>query len=256
MIELKTPGEIDAIDAAGSVVGTILAAVRAKAAPGVTPLDLDRMADDLMQAAGAVSSFRGYHPNWSPGPYPSVLCVSVNDAVVHGIPTADPLQPGDLLSVDYAVHLDGWCADAAFSVVVGEPVTARDQHMIDTTERALAAGIAAARPGARMGDIGAAIGAVARREKFGMLADHGGHGVGRSMHEEPHVANEGKPGKGMKLRAGLVLAIEPMLISGGTDRYRHDPDGWTLRTADGSRAAHVEHTIAITEAGPRVLTMP
>lgn len=252
MTVLKTPSEIDAIDAAGTVVASVLAAVRAAAAPGVTPRSLDEMASDLLEAAGAVSSFRGYHPQWAPGPYPAVLCVSVDDAVVHGIPSGDPLADGALLSVDFAVHLDGWCADAAFSTVVGTP-SAPDQAVIDTAERALAAGIAAAVPGARMGDVAHAIGTVARRAGYGMLADHGGHGVGRAMHESPSVPNEGKAGKGMRLKPGLVIAIEPMLTR-GTDRYRHDPDGWTLRTADGSRAAHAEHTIAVTDSGPRVLT--
>jgi methionyl aminopeptidase len=254
VIELKTPGEIDAIAAAGAVVASVLAAVRAKAAPGVSPRELDAMASDMIADAGAVSSFRGYRPNWAPCPYPAVTCISVNDAVVHGIPGPEPLDPGDLLSVDFAVHLDGWCADAAFSTVVGEAQEPRDLALIDATERALAAGIAAARPGAKLGDIGHAIGSVARAAGFGMLADHGGHGVGRSMHEAPHVANEGRAGRGLKLKPGLVLALEPMLISGGTDDYRHDPDGWTLRTLDGTRAAHAEHTIAITKHGPRVLT--
>jgi methionyl aminopeptidase len=254
VIELKTPGEIDAIAAAGAVVAAVLSAVRAKAAPGVSPRELDDMASDMIADAGAVSSFRGYHPNWAPCPYPAVTCISVNDAVVHGIPGPEPLEPGDLLSVDFAVHLDRWCADAAFSVVVGDGADSRDLALIDATERALAAGIAAARPGAKLGDVSHAIGTVARGAGFGMLADHGGHGVGRSMHEAPHVANEGRPGRGLKLRPGLVLALEPMLISGGTDDYRHDPDGWTLRTLDGTRAAHSEHTIAITKQGPRILT--
>jgi methionyl aminopeptidase len=254
VVELKTPGEIDAIAAAGTVVGSVLAAVRAKAAPGVRPRDLDAMASDMIADAGAVSSFRGYRPNWAPCPYPAVTCISVNDAVVHGIPGPDPLAPGDLLSVDFAAHLDGWCADAAFSVVVGTEADPRDLALIDATERALAAGLAAVRPGAKLGDIGHAIGTVARAAGFGMLADHGGHGVGRSMHEPPHVPNEARPGRGPKLRPGLVIAIEPMLISGGTDDYRHDPDGWTLRTLDGTRAAHAEHTVAVTKHGARVLT--
>jgi methionyl aminopeptidase len=280
VIELKTPGEIDAIDAAGSVVARILAAVRERAAPGVRPTELDALAADMIADAGAVSSFRGYHPRWAPGPYPGVLCLSVNDAVVHGIPSRTKLREGDLLSVDFAVHLDGWCADAAFSVVVGNghpgPMvdSARsassvsgamvdsassvsgDQKLIATTEAALEAGIAAAQPGAQMGDVGYAIGQVARGAGYGMLADHGGHGVGRSMHEEPHVPNEAKPRRGLRLRPGLVIAIEPMLHAGGKDSYRHDRDGWTIRTADGSRAAHAEHTIAVTENGPRILTLP
>jgi methionyl aminopeptidase len=174
---------------------------------------------------------------------------------VHGIPSRTKLREGDLLSVDFAVHLDGWCADAAFSVVVGNGDPG-DEKLIATTEAALEAGIAAARPGAQMGDVGHAIGQVARGAGYGMLADHGGHGVGRSMHEEPHVPNEAKPRRGLTLRPGLVIAIEPMLHAGGGDSYRHDRDGWTIRTADGSRAAHAEHTIAITEDGPRILTLP
>ncbi len=255
VIELKTPGEIDAIAAAGRVVADVLATLRAKAAPGVTPRQLDDIASDMIADAGAVSSFRGYHPRWAPGPYPAVTCISVNDAVVHGVPDKKALKPGDLLSVDFAVHLDGWCADAAFSVVVGDRPDPRDLALIDATERALAAGIAAMAPGARLGDVAHAIGTVARAAGFGMLADHGGHGVGRSLHEEPHVANEGKPRRGLKLQPGLVIAIEPMLIAGGTDGYRHDRDGWTIRTADGSRAAHVEHTIAVVPDGARVLTV-
>jgi methionyl aminopeptidase len=255
VIELKTPGEIDAIAAAGSVVARILAAVRERAAPGVRPTELDALAADLIAEAGAVSSFKGYHPRWAPGPYPGVLCVSVNDAVVHGVPARTKLKESDLLSVDFAVHLDGWCADAAFSTQVGGGGSAADKELIATTEAALAAGVEAAQPGAQMGDVGYAIAQVARAPGYGMLADHGGHGVGRSMHEEPHVPNEAKPRRGMRLKPGLVIAIEPMLIAGGKDGYRHDKDGWTLRTADGSRAAHAEHTIAITEDGPRILTL-
>ncbi len=254
MIELKTSGEIDAIAAAGQVVARVLATLRAKAAPGLTPVGLDDIASDMIADAGAVSSFRGYHPRWAPGPYPGVTCISVNDAVVHGVPNLVPLEPGDLLSVDFAVHLDGWCADAAFSTVVGDPADPADLALIETTERSLAAGIDAVRPGGRLGDVGYAIGRVARAAKYGMLADHGGHGVGRSMHEDPHVPNEGKRRKGFPMQPGLVIAIEPMLLAGGRDDYRHDADGWTIRTADGSRAAHAEHTVAVTEAGVRVLT--
>lgn len=237
------------------MVAAVLAAVRAEAAPGVSPHELDLLASDLIDAAGAMSSFRGYHPNWAPTPYPGVICTSVNDVVVHGIPAATPLGPGDLLSVDLAVHLDGWCADAAFSTVVGGEPDPRDLALIAAAERALHAGIAAARPGARLGDVAHAIGRVGRASGFGMLADHGGHGLGRSMHEPPFVPNEGRARRGLILRPGIVLALEPMLIAGGSDGYRHDPDGWAVRTADGSRAAHAEHTVAVTEDGPRILTV-
>jgi methionyl aminopeptidase len=252
MIELKTPAEIDAIHAAGSVVASVLAAVRGAAAAGVAPRELDALAADLIRDAGAVPSFLGYRPGSAQTPYPAVICASVNDAVVHAIPSEVPLASGDLLSVDLAVHLDGWCADAAFSAVVGE-ADPGDVALIDVTERALAAGAAAMVPGGRLGDVGAAIGAVARGAGYGMLDGHGGHGIGRAMHEAPHVPNEGRAGRGLRLRPGLVLAIEPMLTR-GTDRYRPDPDGWTLRTADGTRAAHAEHTVAVTEDGPRILT--
>ena len=254
VIELKARGEIDAIAAAGRVVAAVLATLRTKAAPGVRPHDLDLVARDMISDAGARSCFVGYRPSWAPTPYPAVICSSVNDAVVHGIPDRRPLKPGDLLSVDFAVELDGWCADAAVSVVVGDDPDPADLALVDATERALHAGIAAARPGAKLGDVGNAIATVARKARYGMLADHGGHGIGRTMHEAPFVPNRGKRGKGMVLRPGLVLAVEPMLQRGGRDDYRHDRDGWTLRTADGSRAAHVEHTIAVTDDGPRVLT--
>lgn len=253
MIELKTPTELDAIEAAGAIVGSVLTALSERAAVGVSPHELNELAVELIAAAGAKPTFLGYHPGVAPCPYPAVICASVNDAVVHAIPSRAPLRDGDLLSIDLAVHLDGWCADAAFSTVVG---TARDgdRELIATTERALAAGIAAAEPGARLGDVAHAIGSVGRAGGYGLLANHGGHGVGRSMHEGPFVPNEGRRRRGPRLTPGLVLALEPMLLAGGRDDYRHDPDGWTLRTADGSRAAHAEHTIAITADGPRVLT--
>ncbi|MDQ4119120.1 MAG: type I methionyl aminopeptidase [Actinomycetota bacterium] len=253
MIELKTPDEIEAVAAAGRVVERVLAAVRGAARPGLRPVDLDALAADLIADAGARPSFPGYHPSWAPRPFPGPLCVSVNDAVVHGIPTATPLRPGDLLSVDLAVHLDGWCADAAFTAPVGD-VSVADAALVDAAWRSLEAGIAVLVPGARMGDVGFAIAGVARPAGYGLMEGFGGHGLGRAMHEDPPVPNEARPGRGLTLQTGMVLALEPMLIAGGRDAYRVDPDGWTLRTADGSRAAHVEHTVAVTADGPRVLT--
>jgi methionyl aminopeptidase len=253
VIELKSAAELDAIEAAGAVVGSVLTAMSKQAAVGVSPHELNEIAADLIAEAGARPTFLNYHPSSAPSPYPAVICASVNDAVVHAIPSRQRLRDGDLLSIDLAVHLDGWCADAAFSTVVGRPRPG-DLELIETTERALQAGIAAARPGGRLGDIAQAIGRVGRAAGYGLLAHHGGHGVGRSMHEAPFVPNEGRRPRGMRLTPGLVLALEPMLLAGGHDDYRHDRDGWTLRTADGSRAAHAEHTIAVTAAGPRVLT--
>jgi methionyl aminopeptidase len=253
VIELKTPAELDAIEAAGAVVGSVLTALSKQAAVGVSPFELDAIAADLIAEAGAKPTFLGYLPGFAATPYPGVICASVNDAVVHAIPNRTPLRDGDLLSVDLAVHLDGWCADAAFSTVVGQARDG-DRQLIETAERALQAGIAAAKPGARLGDIAHAIGVVGRAAGYGLLANHGGHGVGRSMHEAPFVPNEGRRRRGLRLAPGLVLALEPMLLAGGRDDYRLDQDGWTLRTSDGSRAAHAEHTIAVTAVGPRVLT--
>jgi methionyl aminopeptidase len=253
MVELKTGSEIEAMAAAGAVVAEALRAVVAHAKPGCTTAELDAVAADVLARHGAGSPFLNYHPSWAPSPFPAVLCTSVNDAVVHGVPNGEVLADGDLVSVDFGATLRGWCGDAARSFIVGTP-RPHDAALIEATNAALAAGIAAVRPGNTLGDVGYAIGKVARDAGYGMLADHGGHGIGRTMHEDPHVPNEGRKGKGMKLRPGLVIAIEPMLIADGTDDYRHDPDGWTLRTATGARAAHSEHTVAVTRAGARILT--
>ncbi|TQF74819.1 type I methionyl aminopeptidase [Rhodococcus spelaei] len=253
MVEIKTEREVQAMRAAGRVVAAALDAARATAAVGVSLRDLDAAAAETIRAAGATPAFLGYRPDWAPSPFPGVVCASVNDAVVHGIPTDYRLVDGDLVSLDCGAFLDGWCGDSAVSFVVGE-ADPEDLRLIADTETALARGIEAARVGNRIGDIADAIGTFARSQGWGLLADHGGHGIGRAMHEDPDVPNEGRPGRGMKLRPGLVLALEPMLIRGGTDDYRHDADGWTLRTLDGTRAAHSEHTVAITAGGPVVLT--
>lgn len=254
MVTLKSNTEVDAMAKAGAVVAEALRAVVARAAPGCTTGDLDRAAAEVLMRHKAGSPFLNYHPNWAPSPFPAVLCVSVNDAVVHGIPSDQVLKDGDLVSVDFGATLGGWCGDAARSFIVGTP-RAADEALIAATDAALAAGIAAVRPGNTLGDIGYAISASARAAGYGMLADHGGHGIGHTMHEDPHVPNEGRRGKGMRLKPGLVIAIEPMLIGDGTDEYVHDADGWTLRTATGARAAHSEHTVAVTTGGSRVLTV-
>jgi methionyl aminopeptidase len=239
MIELRTPGELDAMRAAGAVVAEMLAAVRAAAAPGVRLSQLDGVARDVLARAGAGSPFLGYQPLSTTPPFPGVVCLSVNDVALHGIPTPQPLEDGDLLSVDAGAILDGWVGDSAITFPVGAG-SAADARLVDTAEEALRAGI----------------GAVGRAGGYGINTDHGGHGVGRRMHEEPHVPNEGRAGRGVPLRAGLVIAIEPWFLAGGDDDYRVDADGWTLRSADGSRAAHVEHTVAVTDEGPRILTLP
>ena len=253
MVEIKTPGEIDAIRAAGQVVAEVLAAARAHAAPGVSLAELDQAARDVLAKAGATSPFLHYKPRFAPVPYPAVICTSVNDAALHGIPDHTKLKAGDLLSVDAGATLDGWVADAAISFTVGPPLNG-DARLIATTQEALAAGIAAAVPGGRLGDISAAIGAVGRAGGYGISTDLGGHGVGRTMHEDPHIPNRGKAGRGMRLVPGLVIAIEPWFMAGGSDDCYLDSDGWTIRTADGSQAAHAEHTVAVTGDGPVILT--
>ena len=255
MVEIKTAAEVDAIGAAGRVVADILAAARDVAAPGVTLKELDAAAREILAKAGATSPFLNYHPGFAPVPYPAVICTSVNDAALHGIPGDYRLQEGDLLSVEAGATLDGWVGDAAVSFSIAAPSNG-DARLIATTEEALAAGIAAAVPGGRLGDISAAIGKVGKAGGYGISTDLGGHGVGRTMHEEPHIPNRGKAGRGLRLVPGLVLAIEPWFIAGGTDGIYLDEDGWTIRTADGSRAAHVEHTIAVTDNGPVILTAP
>ena len=255
MVEIKTAGEVQAMRAAGQVVAQILAAVRDQAKAGTRLTELDEIARDVLAGAGATSPFLGYHPGFAPVPFPAVICTSVNDAALHGIPTRYQLSTGDLLSVDCGAVLDGWAGDAAISFTIGEP-DAADTRLIDTTGDALRAGIAAAVPGGRIGDISAAIGAVGRAGGYGICTDFGGHGIGRTMHEDPHIPNEGLPRRGRKLVPGLVIAIEPWFLAGGKDSYRIDDDGWTIRSGDGSRAAHVEHTVAITADGAAVLTLP
>ncbi|MFH9090636.1 type I methionyl aminopeptidase [Streptomyces sp. NPDC017673] len=255
MVEIKTDAALDAMREAGRVVAHALAAVQKVADVGVSLRELDEVARSVLAEAGAGSPFLGYRPSFAPVAFPAVICTSVNDAVSHGIPTGYRLRDGDLVSIDCGAELDGWTGDAAISFTVGTPRPG-DLDLIDATRQALDAGIAAAQVGGRIGDISHAIDTVARKAGCGMPADFGGHGIGRSMHEDPHVPNRGRPGRGFPLRHGLVLAIEPMLMAGGRNTYRTDGDGWTLRTTDGSRAAHFEHTVAITDQGPRVLTLP
>lgn len=255
MVELKTTAELDAMREAGRVVGVILDAVQRVADVDVSLRELDEVGRTVLSEAGAASPFLNYRPHFAATPFPAVMCTSVNDAIVHGIPDDYRLRDGDVVGVDCGATLDGWAGDAAVTFIVGTPRPA-DTRLIDTTRQALQAGIAAAVVGARIGDISHAIGSIARAAGYGIMEDFGGHGIGRHMHEDPGVPNEGRPGRGLRLRHGMTLAIEPMLIAGGRDKYRTAPDGWTLLTTDGTRAAHIEHTIAVTDDGPRILTLP
>jgi methionyl aminopeptidase len=252
VIELRTPAEIDEMRAAGAFVASVLEATAAASAVGVNLLELDGIAHDMIRARGAESCYIDYHPSFGGSPFGKVICTSVNDAALHGLPHDYRLRDGDLVSLDFAASVDGWVCDSALSLVVGTP-RVEDLDLIAVTERALAAGIAAARVGNKMGDVSAAIGDVAHAAGFGVNTDFGGHGVGRTMHGDPHVPNDGRHGRGLRLRPGLVFAIEPWFML-STDEIFTDRDGWTLRSVDGSRAAHVEHTVAVTESGPVVLT--
>lgn len=252
MIELKTPTEIEEMRPAGEFVARVLAALEDAADVGMSLLELDALAHRMIREAGATSCYIDYHPSFGASPFGKVLCTSVNDAVLHGLPNGYRLKDGDLLSVDFAVSMNGWVADAAKSLIVGKP-REEDQRVIRATEEALQAAIGVARAGNKLGDISAAIGAVAESYGYTVNTDFGGHGVGRTMHGEPHVPNAGRAGRGLKLRPGLVIAIEPWFMT-GTNKIFTDPDGWTLRSEDGSRGAHSEHTIAITEDEPVILT--
>ena len=252
MIELRTPSEIEQMRAAGAFVASVLEATAAVSAVGVNLLEIDRLAHDMIRKAGAESCYIDYHPSFGASPFGKVICTSVNDAALHGLPHDYRLRDGDLLTLDFAASVGGWVADSAISFVVGTP-REEDLALIDVTSRALDAGIAAAVIGNKIGDISAAIGDVAHGAGYSVNTDFGGHGVGRTMHGDPHIANDGRRGRGMPLRAGLVFAIEPWFMI-GTDKIFTDKDGWTLRSADGSRAAHFEHTVAVTDDGPLVLT--
>lgn len=257
-IELKTRGELQAMRAAGLILAAALDAARAAIRPGVTTAEIDEVFASVIADAGATSNFKGYHG------FPATICASVNDEVVHGIPGSRVLQAGDLFSVDGGCILDGWHADSAFTVHVGGPLedsesAAAEVDLIAAAWRALWAGTAAARAGGKLGDISSAIGtSVARSGKqdgrrYGSVAGYGGHGIGSAMHMDPFVANDGKAGRGPKLVPGMALAIEPMLTL-GRGATRELDDNWTVVTRDSSRAAHVEHSIAITADGVTVLT--
>jgi methionyl aminopeptidase len=254
VVPQRSAGELDAMGAAGAVVAAALQAVRAAAVSGASTLSLDQVAESVIREAGATPSFLGYHG------YPASICASVNDRVVHGIPSAgEILAPGDLVSIDCGAVLDGWHGDAAITFGVGS-VTAADEALSAATRESLEAGIAAMIAGNRLTDVSHAIEMATRAAEvhygrpFGIVAGYGGHGIGRQMHMDPFLPNEGTPGRGPLLAPGSVLAIEPMLTL-GTGKTVVLDDEWTVTTVDGSHAAHWEHTVAVTEAGPRVLTV-
>ncbi|MDT4919207.1 MAG: methionyl aminopeptidase [Pseudonocardiales bacterium] len=249
-IELKTVDQIATMRAAGLVVARALDAMRAAAAPGVSTADLDGIARDVLSEAGARSSFLGYHG------YPAVICASVNDRVVHGIPSSgEKLAEGDLISIDFGAIVDGWHGDSAISVAIGE-VRPEVAALSATCAASMWDGVAAAQAGARLSDISHAVETSIRRAgRYGIVAGYGGHGIGSEMHMAPHILNYGRPGKGPRLVPGMALAIEPMVTLGSRETEELD-DGWTVVTVDGSWAAHWEHTVAILEDGPWVLTAP
>jgi methionyl aminopeptidase len=252
VIELRTPAQIEEMRPAGRFVADVITRLAEAADVGVNLLDLDALAHEMIRERGAESCYLDYHPSFGASPFGKVLCTSVNDAVLHGLPRDYVLRDGDLLSVDFAASVDGWVADSAYSLVVGTP-REEDLRLIEVTDRALAAGIEAALVGNRIGDISHAIATVAREAGLRINTQFGGHGVGRTMHGDPHIPNDGRPGRGFPLRPGLVVAIEPWFLH-TTDEIFTDADGWTLRSADSSRGAHMEHTVAVTEDGPLVLT--
>jgi methionyl aminopeptidase len=246
MIQLKSPREIAKMRDSSRIVAEILSILQEEVRPGVTPMDLDRLAEELTLTAKAIPSFKGYHG------FPSSVCISINEQVVHGIPSDAPLKEGDIVSLDFGVIYNGYHGDAAVTVPVGA-VGVEDLRLIDATRASLEKGIEAAWPGAYLGDIGWAIQSYAESLGYELVREYTGHGIGRALHEEPSVPNYGKPGMGLKIRKGLVIAIEPML-NVGTREVETLSDGWTVVTRDRKRSAHFEHTIAVTAEGPVVLT--
>ena len=255
MIEILSPAELDRARDTGALVGGILSTLRDRVRVGTNLLDIDRWTREMIEGAGAVSSYVDYAPSFGRGPFGHYICTSVNDAVLHGLPHDYALADGDLLTLDLAVSLRGIVADSAISFVVGPTQPPASLALIRATEEALAAGIAAARPGARVGDLSHAIGTVLTAAGYPVNTEFGGHGVGSTMHQDPHVVNIGRPGRGYTLRPGLLLALEPWVMA-DTDELAVDADGWTLRSATGALTAHSEHTIAITEDGAEILTLP
>lgn len=247
MIITKSAAELDIMREAGRITARALRVVASAVRPGVTTAELDALAEQTIREAGAAPAFKGYHG------FPATLCTSVNEQVVHGIPASRVLREGEILSVDCGAIVDGYYGDSAMTFPVGE-VSDEAKRLMDATRASLEAGIARCVPGMRLYDVSAAVQGVAEHAGFSVVREYVGHGIGRSMHEDPQVPNYGKAGTGPTLKPGMVLAIEPMINAGRAD-VRSLDDGWTVVTADGSLSAHFEHTVAITESGPQVLTL-
>lgn len=254
MIEILSPSELARAKVSGRFIATVLQSLQERVSVGTNLLEVNRWAGEMIAAASAHSCYVDYAPSFGRGPFGHFICTSVNDAVLHGMPHDYALRNGDLLTLDFAASLQGIVTDAAVSFIVGASADPSDAMMIETTQRALEAGIAAANPGARIGDISHAVGSVLAAAGYPINTEFGGHGVGSTMHQDPHIPNTGRPGRGYLLRPGLLLAIEPWVMADTADLVT-DPDGWTLRSATGSRTAHSEHTVAITDDGPVILTI-
>jgi methionyl aminopeptidase len=254
MIEILNAAELARAKETGALVADILQTLKSRATVGTNLLDIDRWAKAMIVEAGALSCYVDYAPSFGRGPFGHYICTGVNDAVLHGLPRNHSLADGDLLTLDLAVSKGGVAADSAISFIVGDSRPPASVAMIGATERALSAGIAAAVPGARIGDISHAIGSVLSEAGYPINTEFGGHGIGSTMHQDPHIPNTGRPGRGYELRPGLLLALEPWVMA-DTAELITDADGWTLRSATGCRTAHSEHTIAITEDGAEILTM-
>jgi methionyl aminopeptidase len=254
MIEILDSTKLARAREAGALVAGILQSLKSRTAVGTNLLEINRWTKTMITQAGAESCYVDYAPSFGRGPFGNYICTSVNDAVLHGLPHDYTLADGDLLSLDLAVSQGGVVADSAISFIVGDSRTPESVAMIAATERALAAGIAAAGPGARIGDLSHAIGEVLSEAGYPINTEFGGHGIGSTMHQDPHIANTGRPGRGYTLRPGLLLALEPWIMK-DTAELVTDDDGWTLRSATGCRTAHSEHTIAITDDGAEILTL-
>lgn len=255
MIEILNPIELARAKVTGTLVANILQTLKQRSIVGTNLLDIDRWAKTMIIEAGALSCYVDYAPSFGRGPFGHYICTAVNDAVLHGLPHDYALADGDLLTLDLAIIKDGVAADSAISFIVGESKPPGSIALINATERALRAGIAVAKPGAHIGDISHAIGSVLNEAGYPVNTQFGGHGIGSTMHQDPHISNTGRPGRGFKLRPGLLLALEPWIMA-DTAELVTDADGWTLRSATGCRTAHSEHTIAITDDGAEILTLP